>query len=137
MSKDFRALLKDEDKKTNESKSLLTTLFRKMLSDLDITPSRWNDLCNKYFRSGFSSVRKNSRDVGNARNNLSRLVAADNISYNNFIRSIKILRPLKIKLTLELTWRNGLVTKHSAESGNELSVLDKIEAKEELNKDTE
>lgn len=131
MSKNLYSLLGDDKKKVGESRSLLTALFRVMLADLNVTSTRWNDLCNKYFRSHLSSVPKNSRDVGNARNNLSRLISNDNISWRNFIQAIKILRPTKIKLTLELTWPGDITTTHVAESGNEVAILAEIEASEE------
>lgn len=127
MSKNLNTLLNDKNKGKSESRSLLTTLFRQILKDLSILPSQWYDLCNKYYRSPVSSVKKNTRDIGQARNNLSRVIAEDEISWKTFIKAVCILGPKSIKLSCELEWGNGTKTIHEASMGNDVYIFSKVE----------
>ncbi len=132
MSKRLNDLLNDKTKGKSRSKSLLTTLFRQILDDLAIMPTQWYELCNKYYRSPVSTVKKNTRDISQARNNLSRVITEDNISWKTFIRAVCILGPRSIKLTCKLEWRNGTTTTHEAKMGNDIYVMTRMaELKEE------
>lgn len=126
MSKNLNDLLNDETKGKTESRSLLTTLFRQILEDLAILPTHWYEQCNKYFRSPISSVGKNTRDISQARNNLSRVISQDVITWRTFIRAVSILGPKSIKLTCELDWGNDRVTRHTAQMGNDVYIANRM-----------
>lgn len=120
-------MLNDKNKNKESSGSLLTTLFRQILKDNAVLPTQWYDMCNRYYRSPLSTVKKNTKDIGQARNNLSRVIAMDLISWKTFIRAVSILGPKSIKLTCELDWGNGRVTKSSATMGNDVYNYSRVE----------
>lgn len=127
MSKNLNDMLNDKNKNKESSGSLLTTLFRQILKDNAVLPTQWYDMCNRYYRSPLSTVKKNTKDIGQARNNLSRVIAMDLISWKTFIRAVSILGPKSIKLTCELDWGNGRVTKSSATMGNDVYNYSRVE----------
>lgn len=124
MSRELKTLLEDKDKKIPEAKTALSKLWRQILRDHNVGVARWNQLVQEFFRSKYSRTAKNTKDIGQDRNNLSRAIAKDDVSWYNFMRALMILRPVTIKIDITLTWRNKKSTVHTVEIRNPVAELD-------------
>lgn len=124
MSRELKTLLEDKDKKIPEAKTALSKLWRQILRDHNVGVARWNQLVQEFFRSKYSRTAKNTKDIGQDRNNLSRAIAKDDVSWYNFMRALMILRPVTIKIDITLTWRNNKATVHTVEIRNPVAELD-------------
>lgn len=124
MSRELKTLLEDKDKKIPEAKTALSKLWRQILRDHNVGVARWNQLVQEFFRSKYSRTAKNTKDIGQDRNNLSRAIAKDDVSWYNFMRALMILRPVTIKIDITLTWRNKKATVHTVEIRNPVAELD-------------
>lgn len=124
MSRELKTLLEDKDKKIPEAKTALSKLWRQILRDHNVGVARWNQLVQEFFRSKYSRTAKNTKDIGQDRNNLSRAIAKDDVSWYNFMRALMILRPVTIKIDITLTWRNKKSTVHTVDIRNPVAELD-------------
>lgn len=123
MSRDLNKLLHAPDKKFKEASNLLSRLFRQILMDLDVTPSRWHYWVTRYFHSPLSKTAKNARDIGQDRNNFNRALAKDRITWNNFFKALQITGPEWIRVDITMGWKDGTKTTHSVETRNQLASL--------------
>jgi|SRR5690606_27215402 len=112
MSRELKSMLEDKDKKYMESTNALAALFRKILTDYNVTPMYWNDIVTRFFRSRYSKVAKNSKDIGQERNNFNRAMARPKITWNNFIRALMIMGPESVDIRITMNWKKGKKTQH-------------------------
>lgn len=124
MNKMLSRIFDTADKRVKETNHLLARLYRQILQDLNVTPLEWDKLINRYYRSPYSKVKKNARDIASDKNNFNRAMAKDKVSWNNFFKAICILSPEWIRIEVTFGWRNGKSTSHSVETKNPIGMHD-------------
>lgn len=123
MNKQLESILTRDDKKTNEAGNVPAKLLRKILSELNITPSQWEYLVNNYYKSSYSSIAKNKVAIASDKNNFNRAIAKNDVTWAKIMRALLILSPVKITFSIKMQWRSGLETEHSQVVHNHMKKL--------------
>lgn len=63
---------------------------------------QWNHRVSEYFKSPYSSIPKNQKDIAQARNNLNRVLAKKRLTWSNFMTIARISKARKIRFIVEL-----------------------------------
>ncbi|MNP88983.1 hypothetical protein D3C85_13770 [compost metagenome] len=113
MSKEQRDMMDSEDKRVDAAKSPLTHLFRMVLAikELKVSSSNWNTRLTRFLHSPWSRVPKNSKDIGQERNNFNRAIARSQITFRTFQKAIQILGPVRYSMSISMEMRDGRVLK--------------------------
>jgi hypothetical protein len=82
----------------------LGRLFRKLLIEMHVGPTRWAELAGVYREPGFTGTRKQENDT---KRRLMANLAKPNISVRNFLPAMRFLRVKSFKLTLEVEFHNA------------------------------
>ncbi len=94
--------------------SILASLLRKIYYDINIDITKFDILVSRYV-SKFSKSTL-SRVLSSERGNIKKELLSESISWNVFIsKGLALINAKKIKITLEITHHNGLLTKHEKE----------------------
>lgn len=94
--------------------SILASLLRKIYHDINIDITRFDILVSRYV-SKFSKSTA-SRVLSSERGNIKKEILSETISWNVFIsKGLALINAKKIKISIELTHFNGLITKHEKE----------------------
>jgi hypothetical protein len=113
-NKNIYSLLNSSDKKENEARNVLSKLFRRICRECNILPSRYDMLMKKYLDDPRNKIPKEGKKRSSDRNNLNKELARDDMTYNTFLKALRLLAPERVKLTVSLEWRAGIVTEHAA-----------------------
>lgn len=105
-------MLDRDDKKASEASGILSKVFRKVLAEIGVTPSRWNQLMHAYLEDPRNRVPRNPRMRSSTRGNLNKELSKPNMTWNNFEKGIRFLNPIKAEFTIKLSWRGGKNTVH-------------------------
>lgn len=107
-------LLSRDDKGEPQTRLPLTRLFRRILSDNNITPIRWSNLASDWFKRKESGI-TDARQVSQNRFNLTRGVLSDTLTANNFIEGICCIHQNKkaVVLSVETLDDKGIWTRTS------------------------
>lgn len=108
----IRRVISADDKREGESKNILTKLFRRILKDRGITPSRWSQLMNRYLNDPANKIPLEGKKRSSDRNNLNKELARPNMSLNVFMKGLRLLNPVRARITLDLEWHFGITTQH-------------------------
>lgn len=106
-----------EVKKTSGANGILARLFRTILLDLNIGPSRFGALLQQYILDPRNGVADNKKDQTSARGNLNKEFYKPQMTWKVFLKAMRFLRIKKIVFVVELH-HSGLgnkTTVHSAE----------------------
>lgn len=111
MSKEQREMMDSEDKLVGESGNPLTYLFRMVLGikELKVNSSNWNARLTRFLNSPWSRVPKNSKDIGQERNNFNRAIAKAEVTFRTFQKAIQILGPVRYSMSIRMEMRGGKV----------------------------
>lgn len=92
---------------------ILAGLWRQVLHDLNLPPNRIDNLCNEFI----ARARKNLVDTRVAnyfnKGNLRRELEKPKMTMKVFIKALKILGVINLKIAIELTHRSGKKSIHS------------------------
>lgn len=111
--KKIDSMLSDQTKQINHSKGFLTFLFRKILHDQNITVNTWNRLLSQYINRPINGKPREGKARSTEQNNLCKEIVRSNMTWAVFLKGIRILNPIAIRLSVEIQWRAGPPTMHS------------------------
>jgi len=109
-------LLTDQDKgitKTHGSNGVLSRLWRQMLKDMNIGPSKFGALLQSYILDPRNRVPNNRKDQISTRGNLTKEFARPQMTWKVFCKALRFLNINKIKFVIEAYHANGQVSLHS------------------------
>lgn len=92
---------------------MLAALYRKLLYENGIKPSKLEEIISEHAQK----VKRNSSsgfNIGSYKGNLKKELLTDKLTWNSFIKGIKVLNPLKVVFTVTIRFRNS-ETIHSVE----------------------
>lgn len=116
MSKDnLIEIVTQHDKGIKGSKNILARLYRKILYDLDTDYGQLDRAIEDYLKRQQMLVPRAGKDQRREKGNIVKELSNDSLTIKNFIKGIMVLNPKSMKLTVEIKWRRGEVTTHSAE----------------------
>lgn len=96
--------------KSGTPDSVLASLLRQIYHETNINLTKFDILISRYVDKFTTNT--SSRVLSSERGNVKKELLQEAISWNVFIKGIVLMNPIKIKLTVEITHRNGAVTKH-------------------------
>jgi len=102
------------------SDSVLASLFRTVLDELDINIHRFNILINRYMIK--ANIPINSEEVSSARGNLKKELLKSTMTWKVFIKGLLFINVKKFDIKITLYHANGSITNH-----NKTVVLDQNE----------
>lgn len=127
-------LLHDPEKRVVEARGL-SKIFRNILSDLNITPMKWDQLMNAYLNNPKNRVGRDSRSRSSTRGNLNKELVKKDMTWRNFERAIRFLNPVEAEFTVKLRWRNGRTTLHGVKMVNDPRAAKELSDSKEENDD--
>jgi hypothetical protein len=92
---------------------ILAKLFRQILWDRDVTSNRFENNLTDFIDSARRNSTSDSVSRYITRGNLRRAFEENTMTFKVFVKGMKFLKVIKINFTVELTHRNGDVSKHS------------------------
>ena len=101
-SSKFHKMLRKENKGQDETRDPLALLYRSVLEELRISPMRWTQLLHEFCNKNKAKI---GSSIADYKGNLTKAIVSDKLSWNYFIRSIKIHSPIKIELGIRLTFK--------------------------------
>lgn len=133
----FRELLQDNTKKMDSSENIPAHLVRDMLLTHGISPAQWDKMADQYYRQ----VNTNSKGqvdllkVTHDKSNMAKALAKDTLPWRRCESTIQILGPVSYKISVELTFANGVTYKHEVFKRNKYYEPDAIEGDDDESKD--
>ncbi len=115
MSEKNRDILDARDKGISTAENLPAKLFRQVLYDLKMHPYKWGHLMRRYLTDPRNNVPQTKTDINHHRGNLNKELRKPRITFPTLMRGIRLLNPISMKLTVELTWPNRTTTVHSVD----------------------
>lgn len=91
----------------------LSYFARKILHDINMTPSLWEIKMIQYLERHQPNVPSNPKDRSYARGNLNTQFTNQQMTWRTFMEFLLFLNPIKIRLELHLTWANNRTTIHT------------------------
>ena len=113
-----RDILEEKDKGISTAETPLARLWRQILFDLRIHPFKWGHLVQQYLTDPRNNISQLQSDIWSTRGNLNKDLRKPRMSIGNFLKGLKVLGPIKVKLCVELTWVDGSVTRHETDFVN-------------------
>lgn len=112
LGKDLSRILNDPRKEIQLARNPLARLYRKILMDLQIKPDTMNDNMLRWLDDPHNGIPNNGATRSSERGNLIKEMTRANMTWRVFMKCIRFLRPLNIKLTVELEWPGHRKTQH-------------------------
>ena len=114
MSKDketFGNLIRCHQKRLNIATHPLAKILRKILMSRITTSKQWDQMLDQYLKSQSSYDPSASSTLGQSKARIhGQLADPDKMTWKVLMMAIRILRPTKLKFTMELTWSDGTST---------------------------
>ena len=108
-------ILADMKKKQHETSStaggILSRLWRLVMSDLKISPMKFNELITSYLRVIHPG--DNHVSANNARGSYNKKLAGKELSWKTFLEGLRIMGAYKVEISLKLTKIDGHESIHS------------------------
>lgn len=106
------AILEDETKMVAEASGLLSRLFRLVCFRMNLKPSDWPLMAERYVKNPINGVPNDQRSINSARGNLLKQLGKDKMSVETLIRGLTALGAAKFQLSLQIEWQGGRTTNH-------------------------
>lgn len=103
-----------DDRQAGAATGILSRLWRIMLSELNINNDNYPMLLGSYLDKRMRNGKKDSRAINTLRGNLNRQLAMPNMSFNVFLRALRVLRVDWIRIDITIG-RGTKRTSHSIE----------------------
>jgi len=123
MNKELRDIFHDHEFKLRDANNVPAKLVRKILCEIGMTPKKWDELVNEYYKSPYCPVPRNKIAIASDKNNFNRSIAKNDVSWAKAMRVLLILCPVRITVSIKLQWRSGTVTEHSQSVQNPMKKL--------------
>jgi hypothetical protein len=94
---------------------ILRKLLNKILDDLNITNLRFHSLLTNYLEDPLNGIPQTSHGISSARSNYAKEIKQDSISWKWFVRTLKIIRANKFRVTITILHNNEIQTSHSVD----------------------
>lgn len=128
-------ILNRTDKRKSECTNLLSFLFRTILQDLNISDGMFEDQLRKKINDPRTNIPDTKAQKGQYRTNLIKEITKPAMSWLYFERAIRIFRPIRIKLTIELTYSDASTSKHVVQTETEyMRRLSDVATEDEIKK---
>lgn len=128
MSKNLKEVIIDQDKQIGNSKNALAKLYRILLLDLGINHHNIEQYIVRYLDDPTNAVPRNNKDRSSEKGNLLKQLGKDAITWKIFSKGLKLLRPKRVRLTLEFTDQKDVTTLHTIDlTGTNDDQLDESE----------
>lgn len=95
--------------------NLLSLMFRQVRSDLNISSLFWANRMTQYLKDPRNAVLQTSRGKSSERSNLNRGLIQPEMTILNFVRGLRVIRPINVKFMLMIEHRDGTKSAHSEE----------------------
>jgi len=115
-----------DDRKAGQATGILSRLWRIMLVELNINNDNYPMLMTKYLDKRLKPANKNMRAINTLRGNLNRQLAMPNMSWNVFLRALRVLRVDWIRIDITIG-RGGKKTQHTIEVSDFEGFMDQYE----------
>jgi hypothetical protein len=93
--------------------SILASLFRRMLKELDINYSKWNNMMVRYIMDPRNCIPNNNKDQASARGNLQKELLKEKMSWKVFCKGLRFMAIPKFEIIIKAHHPNGKITEHS------------------------
>jgi len=93
--------------------SILASLFRRMLKELDINYSKWNNMMLRYIMDPRNCIPNNNKDQASARGNLQKELLKEKMSWKVFCKGLRFMAIPKFEIIIRAHHTNGKITEHS------------------------
>lgn len=97
---------------TGSTESVLASLLRSIMIDLNITVFKFNDLLNQFVLDPSKMGKNDEKDISSAKGNLKRELLADRISWKVFCKGLRFLNIWKFEIRIKAYHSTGEVTEH-------------------------
>lgn len=87
--------------------NLLTLMFRRIKSNVNMNPSLWSNRMNVYLKDPRNNVLQTSRGRSSERSNLNRGLTHAEMTTMNFMKALRVLRPLHVRFIFMLEDQDG------------------------------
>lgn len=115
MSENLNRMLKSTDKNTKEAKSILSRLYRQILTDIGMDTAMWSRLMNRWLDNPANRVTRPGPKRSSEKGNLNKLLSSSIMSIRTFEKGMVFLGPLSFRLEIHITWRNKRTTIHGVD----------------------
>jgi hypothetical protein len=99
-----------EDIRNGTSGSILSSMFRSILKELNISALRFDRLLTDYINK--AKLTNNVKEVSSQRGNLKKELLKTTMSWKVFIKALVFLNVRRFDMTVRLYHDNGMVTEH-------------------------
>lgn len=96
--------------KTGSSDSILASLFRTILMDLNVTAIRFDRLLERYINN--ARLPNNIKEASSQRGNLKKELLKSSMSWKVFVKGMVFLNVRKFDISIKLHLSSGLVSEH-------------------------
>jgi hypothetical protein len=96
-----------------DSGSILASLFRKIMYELGITPSKFSIMLERYIVNAGLPGTDNSRDAATMRGNIKKELLKTTMTWNNFIKGLKFLNAIRLELKITIHYNEDKKTSHT------------------------
>lgn len=106
----LRNIIESHDKQIDTTKNVLSRLSRLILMDIDVDAQTFDVMLNRYIRKLAEERGEYNTSI---KTNFTSALCSPTLTWKYFERFLKVLDPRKIRVTIDLTWKDGSTTTHS------------------------
>lgn len=99
--------------------NLTALMFRRIKGDLNVNSVLWSSRMNLYLKDSRNDIVQTSRGRSSERSNLTRGLTRSEMTFTNFIKGLRVLRPMHLKFIFLLEHKNGSHSVHVEEMTEE------------------
>jgi hypothetical protein len=99
-----------EEIKTGSTDSILASLFRTILMELNVTPIRFERLLERYITN--ARLPNNIKEASSQRGNLKKELLKSSMSWKVFVKGMVFLNVRKFDISIKLHHASGLISEH-------------------------
>lgn len=108
----LRRIIDSHDKAITETRNTLSRLTRLILMDTDVDAEAFDMLLNRYVKKLNEQRGETNSSV---KTNFTSALCSPTLTWKYFERFLKVLNPAKVKVTVDITWRNKQTTSHAVD----------------------
>lgn len=114
MSNSLYRILTNPIASIRETSDPLAKLLRHIFADLDLKPITFNRLLDKYLDDPVNGIKPGDRAKrSSTRGNRIKEITNKKVTWDNFMKAMKILDPESMEVQIALNWGNDRITIHT------------------------
>lgn len=113
MSKDLNRLLNLHNKGVTEARDPLARLYRQILWDVGMTMTDLNNLMTRWLDNPRNKIDMDGKSRSTERGNIIQELTRANMTLKVFVKRLRLLPIVRIRLIVEAEWENKNITTHS------------------------